>query len=195
MCVRNRLRPPGASHRTDDGRRHRRPSDRVPAAARQGHRLSPSGINYRANIDALKRAGVTDLISVSACGSFKPELLPGAFRARRSVHRPDISRESSFFGNGCVAHVSMAHPVSPLLRNNSPPLPRPKTSLSCKAAPMSCIEGPQFSSLAEILTYRQLGLRRHRHDRDAGSQARARGRDVLRDRRHGHRFRLLASRP
>src|SRR5215475_13273748 len=82
----------------------------------KGHALSPSDINYRANIDVLKRAGVTDLVSLSACGSFKQELPPGTFvlidRFVDRTHR----RESSFFGKGCVAHVSMAHPVSPRLR-------------------------------------------------------------------------------
>src|ERR1700749_1611171 len=81
-----------------------------------GHRLSPSDINYRANIDVLKRAGVTDLVSLSACGSFKEDLPPGTFvMVDQCRHRPP-RRESSFFGKGCVAHVSMAHPVSPRLR-------------------------------------------------------------------------------
>src|SRR6185503_16875903 len=78
----------------------------------KGHRLSPSDINYRANIDVLKRAGVTDLISLSACGSFKEELPPGTFVLIDQF----VDRASSFFGKGCVAHVSMAHPVSPRLR-------------------------------------------------------------------------------
>src|ERR1700727_2632176 len=82
----------------------------------QGHRLSPSDINYRANIDVLKRSGVTDLVSLSACGSFKEELPPGTFvLVDQFVDRTHM-RETSFFGKGCVAHVSMAHPVSPLLR-------------------------------------------------------------------------------
>src|ERR687890_2064368 len=82
----------------------------------RGHRLSPSEINYRANVDVLKRAGVTDLVSVSACGSFKPELYPGLFVLIDQVVDRTHRRESSFFGKGCVAHVSMAHPVSPRLR-------------------------------------------------------------------------------
>ncbi|MGH6791422.1 MAG: S-methyl-5'-thioadenosine phosphorylase, partial [Methyloceanibacter sp.] len=77
----------------------------------KGHRLSPTDINYRANIDVLKRAGVTDLVSLAACGSFKEDLPPGTFVlvdqfVDRTFHRP-----SSFFGEGCVAHVSMADPV------------------------------------------------------------------------------------
>jgi len=82
----------------------------------KGHRLSPSDINYRANIDVLKRAGVTDLISLSACGSFKEELPPGTFVLVDQFVDRTYKRESSFFGKGCVAHVSMAHPVSPRLR-------------------------------------------------------------------------------
>src|ERR1700758_5633644 len=82
----------------------------------RGHKLSPSGINYRANIDALKRAGVTDLISVSACGSFKRELYPGLFVLGDQFVDRTFGRASSFFGNGCVAHVSMAHPIAPRLQ-------------------------------------------------------------------------------
>ena len=81
----------------------------------RGHRWSPTGINYRANIDAMKRAGVTDLISVSACGSFKSQFFPGLFVLVDQFVDRTFSRESSFFGNGCVAHVSLAHPVAPLL--------------------------------------------------------------------------------
>src|SRR6188508_1550609 len=84
----------------------------------KGHRLSPSDINYRANIDVLKRAGVTDLVSLSACGSFKEELPPGTFVLIDQFVDRTHKRESSFFGRGCVAHVSMAHPVSPLLRGH-----------------------------------------------------------------------------
>src|SRR2546423_2484481 len=81
----------------------------------KGHRLSPSDINYRANIDVLKRAGVTDLISLSACGSFKEELPPGAFVLVDQLIDRTHKRDSSFFCSGCVAHMSMAHPLSPLL--------------------------------------------------------------------------------
>ena len=82
-----------------------------------GHRLSPSDINYRANIDVLKRAGVTDLISLSACGSFREELPPGTFVLVDQFVDRTFARASSFFGTGCVAHVSMAHPVSPRLQD------------------------------------------------------------------------------
>src|SRR4029434_4181383 len=83
----------------------------------KGHRLSPSDINYRANIDALKRAGVTDLVSLSACGSFKEELAPGHFVLVSQFIDRTVKRETSFFGKGCVAHVSMAHPVGPNLQS------------------------------------------------------------------------------
>src|SRR5215475_11830699 len=83
----------------------------------KGHRLSPSDINYRANIDTLKRAGVTDLVSLSACGSYKEELPPGTFVLVDQFVDRTFNRASSFFGKGCVAHVSMAHPVSPRLQD------------------------------------------------------------------------------
>jgi 5'-methylthioadenosine phosphorylase len=80
------------------------------------HRVPPSDINYRANIDAFKRMGVTDIVSLSACGSFKEELPPGAFVLVDQFVDRTHRRESSFFGRGCVAHVSMAHPVGPRLQ-------------------------------------------------------------------------------
>src|SRR5688572_31232710 len=79
----------------------------------RGHRLSPSGINYRANIDVLKRAGVTDLVSVCACGSYKDDLPPGTFVLVDQIVDRTTQRAGSFFGNGCVAHVALASPVSP----------------------------------------------------------------------------------
>src|SRR6195256_5743938 len=82
----------------------------------KGHIYSPSDINYRANIDVLKRAGVTDLVALSACGSFKEELPPGSFVLVDQFVDRTFKRESSFFGKGLVAHVSMAHPVSPRLK-------------------------------------------------------------------------------
>ncbi|MEL7304078.1 MAG: S-methyl-5'-thioadenosine phosphorylase, partial [Pseudomonadota bacterium] len=81
----------------------------------RGHRISPTDINYRANIDALKRAGVTDLVSISACGSFKEELAPGVFVLVDQFFDRTFAREKSFFGTGIVAHVSVADPVSPAL--------------------------------------------------------------------------------
>ncbi|MEZ5785536.1 MAG: S-methyl-5'-thioadenosine phosphorylase [Xanthobacteraceae bacterium] len=122
-----------------------------------GHRLSPSDINYRANIDVLKRAGVTDLISLSACGSFKEELPPGTFVLVDQFFDRTYNRASSFFGTGCVAHVSMAHPASPRLRIHLVAAASAENIPVVRDGTYVCIEGPQFSTLAESLTYRQLG--------------------------------------
>jgi len=123
----------------------------------KGHRLSPSDINYRANIDVLKRAGVTDLISLSACGSFKEDLPPGAFVLVDQFVDRTHRRESSFFGKGCVAHVSMAHPVSPRLRIQLAAAAEAEGLHVARGGTYVCIEGPQFSTLAESLTYKNLG--------------------------------------
>ena len=123
----------------------------------KGHRLSPSDINYRANIDVLKRAGVTDLVSLSACGSFKEELPPGTFVLVDQFVDRTYKRESSFFGKGCVAHVSMAHPVSPRLRIHLAAAAEAEGIAIARGGTYVCMEGPQFSSLAESLTYKQLG--------------------------------------
>ena len=123
----------------------------------RGHKLSPSGINYRANIDALKRAGVTDIISVSACGSFKAELYPGLFVFIDQVVDRTFGRTSSFFGNGCVAHVSMAHPIAPRLRGRLVEAAEAEGIAHVVDGTYVCIEGPQFSSLAESLTYKAHG--------------------------------------
>jgi 5'-methylthioadenosine phosphorylase len=123
----------------------------------QGHRLSPSDINYRANIDVLKRAGVTDLVSLSACGSFKEELPPGAFVLVDQFVDRTHKRESSFFGKGCVAHVSMAHPVSPRLRLHLTAAAEAEGIAAARGGTYVCMEGPQFSTLAESLTYKGLG--------------------------------------
>ncbi len=122
----------------------------------RGHKLSPSTINYRANIDVLKRIGVTDVISVSACGSFREEMAPGDFVIVDQFIDRTIAREKSFFGTGCVAHVSVAHPTCPRL------------GAACLAAAQSvgvtvhnggtylAMEGPQFSTLAESKMYREV---------------------------------------
>src|SRR5215813_6793712 len=123
----------------------------------QGHRLSPSDINYRANIDVLKRVGVTDLVSLSACGSFREDLPPGTFVLVDQFVDRTYKRESSFFGKGMVAHVSMAHPVSPNLRAHLRAAARAEGIEPHWGGTYVCIEGPQFSTLAESLTYKQLG--------------------------------------
>ncbi len=123
----------------------------------RGHRLSPSGINYRANIDALKRVGVTDIVSVSACGSFREDLPPGLFVLVDQFVDRTFGRQSSFFGNGCVAHVSMAHPVAPALQEAIAAAAKAEDIAFRKGGTYVCMEGPQFSSLAESLTYRAAG--------------------------------------
>jgi 5'-methylthioadenosine phosphorylase len=123
----------------------------------RGHRLSPSGINYRANIDVLKRAGVTDLISVSACGSYREELPPGSFVLPDQFVDRTYGRASSFFGNGCVAHVAFASPVCPTLQRRIAAAAEAEAIGVRLGGIAVCMEGPQFSSRAESLTYKALG--------------------------------------
>jgi 5'-methylthioadenosine phosphorylase len=123
----------------------------------KGHRLSPSDINYRANIDVLKRAGVTDLVSLSACGSFKEDMPPGTFVLVDQFVDRTYKRESSFFGAGLVAHVSMAHPVSPRLRARIGEAALKEGIEPKFGGTYVCMEGPQFSSYAESMTYKGLG--------------------------------------
>src|SRR5512139_1493994 len=123
----------------------------------QGHRLSPSDINYRANIDILKRAGVTDLVSLSACGSFREDLPPGTFVLVDQFVDRTHKRESSFFGKGLVAHVSMAHPVAPRLRARIAEAALKEGIKAVRGGTYICMEGPQFSTYAESMTYKALG--------------------------------------
>jgi 5'-methylthioadenosine phosphorylase len=123
----------------------------------KGHRLSPSDINYRANIDVLKRAGVTDLVSLSACGSFREDLPPGTFVLVDQYVDRTFGRASSFFGKGCVAHVSMAHPVSPLLIGHIERAAQAEGIRYARGGTYICMEGPQFSTYAESMTYKQFG--------------------------------------
>ena len=123
----------------------------------KGHRLSPSDINYRANIDVMKRVGVTDLVSLSACGSFKEELPPGTFVLVDQFVDRTYKREGSFFGKGMVAHVSMAHPTSPKLRQRIDEASGKEGLAVVRGGTYVCIEGPQFSTYAESMTYKTLG--------------------------------------
>jgi len=123
----------------------------------RGHRFSPSTINYRANIDALKRVGVTDIIALSACGSFRVELHPGMFVMIDQFMDRTYLRQSSFFGTGCVAHVSMAHPIAPLLRRRLIAAAEAEGVPCRDGGTYVCMEGPQFSSLAESLGYQAGG--------------------------------------
>ncbi len=118
------------------------------------HRLSPSHINYRANIDALKRAGVTDVVSLSACGSFREELPPGTFVLVEQFIDRTFAREKSFFGEGCVAHVSMATPVSPAMLDLLEAAAKAEDIAHHRGGTYLAMEGPQFSTLAESHLYR-----------------------------------------
>lgn len=123
----------------------------------RGHRIPPSDLNFRANIAALKMLGATDVVSVSACGSFKEELNPGSFVIVDQFIDRTRGRDESFFGPGLVAHVSMAHPVCPRLSE--------KALAACQSVGVKvamggtylAMEGPQFSSLAESKLYRSWG--------------------------------------
>ena len=123
----------------------------------RGHRQSPSSINYRANIDALKRAGCTDVISISACGSFREELAPGTFVIVDQFIDRTFARDKSFFGEGLVAHVSMGHPVCARLGDALVAAAAELGIPHQRGGSYLAMEGPQFSSLAESELYRGWG--------------------------------------
>ena len=123
----------------------------------RGHALSPSDINYRANIDVLKRAAVTDLVSVSACGSFREALPPGTFVIVDQFIDRTFARPKSFFGPGCVAHVSLADPISPGLADRVEAAARAEAIEYHRGGTYLAMEGPQFSTLAESKLYRSWG--------------------------------------
>ncbi len=121
----------------------------------RGHVHAPSTVPYRANIDALKRMGVTDVISVSACGSFREEMVPGDFVIVDQFIDRTIAREKSFFGTGCVAHVSVAHPTCPRLSKACLGAASAQGIKVHMGGTYLAMEGPQFSSLAESKMYRE----------------------------------------
>jgi 5'-methylthioadenosine phosphorylase len=123
----------------------------------RGHRIPPSEINFRANIDALKRAGVTDVISVSAVGSLKTELKPGMFVIVDQFIDRTFARNKSFFGSGLVAHVSMAHPVCNRLGEHLELAAKNSGIEAVRGGTYLVMEGPQFSSVAESELYRSWG--------------------------------------
>ena len=123
----------------------------------RGHIQSPTSINYRANIDVLKRAGCTDVISVSACGSLQESLPPGSFVIVDQFIDRTFAREKSFFGPGFVAHVSMAHPVCPKLADALADAAKETGIKYSKGGTYLAMEGPQFSTLAESNLYRSWG--------------------------------------
>ena len=120
----------------------------------RGHVHSPSDVPYRANIDALKRLGVTDVISVSACGSFRQEMAPGDFVIVDQFIDRTSARVKSFFGSGCVAHVSMAHPVCGNLGAACATAARAAGVTVHEGGTYLAMEGPQFSTFAESTLYR-----------------------------------------
>ncbi|NWG45009.1 MAG: S-methyl-5'-thioadenosine phosphorylase [Alphaproteobacteria bacterium] len=123
----------------------------------RGHPLTPSAINYRANIDALKRVGVTDILSLSACGSLKEDYPPGDFVLVDQFIDRTFAREKSFFGPGFVGHVSMAHPVCPKLREALAKAAAAEGIRHHVGGTYLVMEGPQFSTLAESRLYRSWG--------------------------------------
>jgi 5'-methylthioadenosine phosphorylase len=123
----------------------------------RGHMQTPTTVNYRANIDALKRVGVTDVISMSACGSFREALAPGTFVLVDQFIDRTFAREKSFFGPGLVAHVSMAHPVCPRLVDALEASAKELGLTVKRGGTYLAMEGPQFSSLAESMLYRSWG--------------------------------------
>jgi 5'-methylthioadenosine phosphorylase len=122
----------------------------------RGHVHSPSSVPYRANIDALKRLGVTDVISVSACGSFREEMAPGDFVIVDQFIDRTFAREKSFFGPGLVAHVSVAHPTCPRLGAACATAARAQGITVHEGGTYLAMEGPQFSSAAESRLYRDV---------------------------------------
>ncbi len=123
----------------------------------RGHRIPPSQLNYRANIDALKRAGVTEIISVSAVGSLREELAPGTFVIVDQFIDRTFARVKSFFDTGCVAHVSMAHPVCSRLGDHIEGAARELGLPVRRGGTYLVMEGPQFSTKAESNLYRSWG--------------------------------------
>jgi 5'-methylthioadenosine phosphorylase len=123
----------------------------------RGHVVPPSQVNARANIDALKRAGCTDVIAISAIGSLREELAPGHFVVVYQFVDRTFAREKSFFGTGMVAHVSMAQPVCERLSALAAAAAEAAGATVAKGGTYLAMEGPQFSSRAESELYRQWG--------------------------------------
>jgi 5'-methylthioadenosine phosphorylase len=123
----------------------------------RGHRIPPGDLNYRANIDALKRAGCTDLLAISAVGSLREELAPGRFVVVDQYIDRTVAREASFFGPGLVAHVSLADPVCPRLSALTADAAEAAGAQVSRGGCYVAIEGPQFSTRAESRLYRAWG--------------------------------------
>jgi 5'-methylthioadenosine phosphorylase len=122
-----------------------------------GHAIPPASVNYRANIDVLKRCGVTDLIALSAIGSLRADMAPGQMVAVDQFIDRTVSRPASYFGSGLVAHVSLADPVCPRLAAGLADAVEAEGATVHRGGTYVAIEGPQFSTRAESLLYRQWG--------------------------------------
>ena len=150
-------------------RRLARPSDELLFGELQGvemvflpchgrrHRYPPSEINFRANIDVLKCSGVTDIISASAVGSLREQLVPGAFVIIDQFVDRTVARRKTFFGPGMVAHVSMAHPVCGRLGDSLQEVAESSGIGAMRGGTYLTMEGPQFSTFAESQLYRSWG--------------------------------------
>lgn len=123
----------------------------------EGHRLPPGGVNYRANIDVLKRCGVTDILAISAIGSLREELAPGHFVAVDQLIDRTNGRSGSFFGDGLVAHVGLADPTCPRLSGLAADAAEAAGGMVHRGGCYMAIEGPQFSTRAESRMYREWG--------------------------------------
>ncbi|TCS60910.1 methylthioadenosine phosphorylase [Varunaivibrio sulfuroxidans] len=123
----------------------------------RGHRIPPSEVNFRANIDALKRVGVTEILSMSACGSLKEELPPGTFVIADQFIDRTFAREKSFFGTGLVAHVALGHPVCARLGDALENAAKDLAIPAVRGGTYLTMEGPQFSTQAESNLYRSWG--------------------------------------
>jgi len=123
----------------------------------RGHSIPPSHLNNRANIDALKRAGCTDLVAVSAVGSLREDLAPGRFVVVDQYVDRTVGRANSFFGPGLVAHVSMADPVCPRLSALAADAAEAAGAAATRGGCYIAIEGPQFSTRAESRVWREMG--------------------------------------
>ena len=151
----------------------------------RGHKIPPSDLNFRANIDAMKRAGVTEILSLSAVGSLREDLPPGHFVIVDQFIDRTFARQKSFFGPGMVAHVSVADPVCGRLGAHLEAAARELDLPVTRGGTYMVMEGPQFSTRAESELYRSWGCKCDRHDQHAGGQARPRSRNLLRDGGHG----------
>lgn len=123
----------------------------------RGHRIPPGQLNYRANVDALKRAGCTDLVAINAVGSLNQTIAPGMFALADQIVDRTFAREASFFGEGLVAHVSLADPVCPRLSDLVAGAAAEAGAKVARGATYVAVEGPQFSTRAESRLYRNWG--------------------------------------